>query len=71
MALKHKKTRMLRKSGGSSRFWSLGNLRRQLKKKQARGRNRRCSGFANLQLSGTPISQEPIQVFTMEKETTE
>lgn len=62
---------MLRKSGSSSRFWSMSNLRRQLKKKQARGRNRRCSGFANLQMSGTPIAQEPIHVFSMEKEIAE
>lgn len=50
MALKQKKSRILRKAGGSSRYWNLANLRRQWKKKQARIRSRRCSKFYNLQL---------------------
>lgn len=51
MALKQKKSRTLRKTGGSSRYWNLANLRRQWKKKQARIRSRRCSKFYSLQLN--------------------
>lgn len=50
MALKQKKSRTLRKTSGSSRYWNLANLRRQWKKKQARTKNRRNSEFYNLQL---------------------
>ncbi|EOD78674.1 hypothetical protein D515_02666 [Grimontia indica] len=61
MALKQKKTRTLRKSGSSSRYWSLANFRRQLRKKKARGCNRRNCEFYNLQLSSQIVEQN---VFT-------
>ncbi|USH03516.1 hypothetical protein K6Q96_05835 [Grimontia kaedaensis] len=57
MALKQKKTSTLRKSGSSSRYWNLANFRRQLRKKQSRGCNRRNCEFYNLQLSSQIVEQ--------------